>query len=424
MDFFDGESILYVLLLLSVWFIPGTRGSSGLLWAIAFVVLDGLFAHFSTLHPAIVSSLTAVALLLIHFISSEFWEDPFSYASLSRITGRWTIVAGKLLSGIGIKPEAVILDYRDYRQLRIVTRMLGANRWQEAEDYLGKLSFSERSQVIEGITDEPHKPAVFEQWLEAQPDCALATLCAAQLYLKAAWQLRGESSADTVTRDAMEDFAWYLNESRDYFTKAIALDDRYAESWVGLIAIAMGSGERRSELYDYFTRAVALSDGHYEVYVAMINALGEKWGGEPAEAIALAGEALHECKANSPLAGVVAVAHIERWLYLLLCDRTAEAADYFCQPDIVAELNRAWSILSGSQLESLDHVQALNALAFCFYVGDQYVAAQQVIEQLNGKYVVYPWQYCSEPMLSTIDPGFAIDLVVKRLQSIPAAMQA
>lgn len=409
------DTLLYLTLLMLVWIVPLVGASWGLIWASLYVLLQWCFVSQFELSDNSASIVAGLSLLGAYLISFFFWEDPFSKARITQFVFSQLRRMQALLESLGIKPEAQILDYQDYRQVNHLSRLLKANQWAAAENFLRALKFTERVSVIEGIIDDPESELAVRNWLQIDSSDLMAIFVSAQLNIKTAWDRRGSGVPKTVTREGSHDFHYLLEQARTQYIAAIELDDSYAESYLGLITIAMGTGENRDKLYRYFARAVTLSNDRYEVHLTMINALSEKWGGGPDEALDLASRVLHRSPSNSPLAGIIAVAHIEHWLYLLLCGEKLKAKDYFMQSDVIAELEQAYSRLDRSQLESIDHIQALNSLAFCFYMGDHYVPAKRIFKQLNGSYVVYPWQYCTEPGLSLLSTGYAIDLVADRL---------
>lgn len=418
------DTLLYFTLLIAIWLIPVTRSSVGMVWAALFVLLQWLFVSLLMVSPASASATVGFSLLAVHLVSSTFWQDPFSEANVLRASYSIITLIAQVAKRIGIKPEAELMDFQNYSQVNTVARYLSDERWSDTENYLKELGFAQRFQVLEGISDFPESSLFAAKWLQRNPESSMALLLSAQCKIKAAWVARGNGVAHTVSQSAQVEFLTMLESAKAELEKITELDDSYAEPYIGLITIAMGTGQDRERLYDFYAKAVWNSGGHYEAHVAMINAVAEKWGGEPDEGIRLAQHALTQCKSNSPVVGTIAVAHIERWLYLVLSKQDEKADDYFIQDDVVDELSRAYRIIEQSKLESIDHVQALNCFAFCFYMACRYDLARQIFRQLNGKYVVYPWEYCSEPVSAILDTGYAIDHVKRRLANSGAVFQA
>jgi len=113
--------------------------------------------------------------------------------------------------------------------------------------------------------------------------------------------------------------------------------------------------------------------------------------------------------------GIVAEAHIEQWLYLLMCDEDEEAESYFGQQYVQDDLIYEYEKLADTGPDSPAHVQALNHFAVCFYLANLYELATEVIAKLNGRFEDYPWAYLETPLLVHVDTAYAIDHVLKRL---------
>ncbi|MDO3386133.1 hypothetical protein QWI17_09825 [Gilvimarinus sp. SDUM040013] len=187
------------------------------------------------------------------------------------------------------------------------------------------------------------------------------------------------------------------------------------DPYVGLMVVSMGASFERERLWDYFAKALVRDKNFYAAHSQMIHALAEKWGGEPGEMFTVAYKASGNAPEGSPLAGLLAEAHIEHWLYLHMTDREDEAEIYFREPQIRQDLTDAYRKIQCLTPTSFSLVKAFNNFAMCFYLGGLNESAKEAITTLNGKFLEYPWQYLNESSLSILDSRYTLDEVQKRL---------
>lgn len=413
------DDVLYIGFLAALYFYPQRMGSVGFIWLSIFVGLNWLVTEGLDINGVIASVAIGCSLLLTFEISRRFWEEPFSQANVHQFM-RWVLEKIKyLLHLVGIKPKTQLIDYKDNEDSIEIARLMKEKKWNEAEAALRQMPDDHRYSVIESVTATESWSDVYDEWLENSSGSALAHIVSGFHYIAWAWEARGSSTADTVTNKGIQHFFHRLMRAKEHFERATQLENAFPEAYVGLITIAMGTGFERDRLGDYFVKALVLNRGHWEVHAKMVHALAEKWGGEPGEMFSLAYKASFNAPDDSALPGIVAVAHVEQWLYLAMCDLEDEHNQYFYKKDVLDDLLAAYKKMENISSYDHSHIQAMNMFAFCFYMGNQMSLAKATIKKLEGRFVNAPWYYYEKPFMALFDTGYTLDQVVSEINSAP-----
>lgn len=408
---------IYLALLVVLYFYPNKQGSVGFFWVCCFVLFQWLINEKLGVDGLISTVVTGISLLLTFEISRRLWEEPFSVANVSQGVSWLIKKLGDFLSLIGFKPKSKLLDYSDTEKVKKIKQLFSGKQWNALELYLIGMSANDRYRAIKAVVDVKGRAKEYDLWLADCPQSVMALIFSAYQLIHGAWESRGGGTADTVTNKGIELFYERLLRAKEMLEYAIELDNRYADPYIGLMTISMGTGFDRNELWDYFAKATVISKDHYEAHNSMVNALAEKWGGEEDEVFNVARKTSLTAENNSPLSGIIAIAHIEHWLYLHMCNFEAQAEKYFYQEKVFDELHKAYAKIKNCTLEIPEHIDALNIFAFCFYVSGKVNLTKEIFEKLNGNYVEYPWGYFGEPFMATFNTAYTIDFILNKLES-------
>lgn len=410
------DIIIYLAIMAILYFYTQKQDSIGFFWLVVYVIGQWLIEKVGiATTPA--SLITGISLWLTFEISRRFWEEPFSEASIAHAL--WGLFKGieKLLGWFGMRPKTSFIDLKHDPQVVQIEQYLKATDWDSAEQAIKALSGDARYQVLDEITDRKGRPKVFDLWLNAVPDSPLPYIVSGLHAIHWAWEARGSGTASTVTNEGMKLFFQRLLMARTMFQQAISLEDSYAEAYIGQIIIAMGTGIERNQLWEHFAKALTRTPNHFGAHSQMINALAEKWGGEAEESFIVAHKAFARAPAGSPLACLVAMAHLEHWLYLGMQDLDEEADKYFTLPTVRQDLEQTYERLIQVNTDSYEYVEALNIFAFCFYLAKQYALAKEAVARLDGRFLEYPWHYSHESLMSHINTGYGVDLILRKLET-------
>jgi len=240
---------IYLAVLAGLYFYLNWRETSGFMWVCAYVLVlipcENLLADYFV-HAIFV---TAATIGIVFECLKHFERDPFSEISFHKFARRVLNGIKLVLRILDIKPRTSTIDYQQADDAQQAIDLIRNQRWMELESYLQKMEVNDRHRVIESMVTESERPNALDQWLEAYPQSALAHISSGLHYIDWAWDARGGGLGSTVSDSDYELFYERLFAAKQHLEYSIELDDQFAEAYVGLMTIAMGSGIDRSEIW-------------------------------------------------------------------------------------------------------------------------------------------------------------------------------
>ena len=398
-----------------LYFYLNWRESSGFLWICVYVLVLIPFEDYKPFNFIYAIFGTGAAIGITYEVLNYFGKDPFSEVSFHNLFQKALKLIGRVLKIVGVKPKVSIIDFQETEDAKKTIEYLRNSKWLELEAYLKHMESNDRNRVIESVIEVDGRPKALDKWLGERPHSAMAHIVSGLHYIHWAWEARGGGLGSTVSDKGIGLFFERLFMAKEQLERAIELENKYADPYVGLMTIAMGTGIEREAIWSYFAKALVHCENHYSAHSSMINAVAEKWGGEEGEMFVVAHQAASKAKEGSHLAGIIAEAHIEQWLYLLMCEEDEQAAIYFREQSVRDDLRNAYEKIRKTGLETAEHIQAFNNYAFCFYMADLNSLAKEVIVKLDGNYVEHPWDYLGSPFMANFDTAYAIDHAIEQL---------
>ena len=176
----------------------------------------------------------------------------------------------------------------------------------------------------------------------------------------------------------------------------------------------------QSELFRLFSILKTKAPNHLIGHSHMLYALTEKWGGSDEDMFSFARNTIHQMTPGSSLGALIAQAHIEKWSDMDDEDDNL-AYSYISNSAVQDELLQAFN-------QSINHkdyrYSTINPLpaslfAMAFYLGGNYKIARINCAKLTKGFPEYPWYYLNESEKDTLNAGYVLDRVVKRLTNSP-----
>lgn len=195
-----------------------------------------------------------VGLVMLLELTRYFWDDPFSLLSIYKYFLYLYREMKKLLKAIGIGPQTTFIDLSYSDDVIRLAKYLELKAWNEADHFLKELSADERYRVVDALTDKKGRASVYDEWIQQCPHSVLAHIVSGNQYIHWAWEARGDGTADTVSNMGIQNFYQRLNEAHESFHRAVELENKYSDSYIGLMTVAMGTGFEREKLWDYFLK--------------------------------------------------------------------------------------------------------------------------------------------------------------------------
>jgi hypothetical protein len=213
-----------------------------------------------------------------------------------------------------------------------------------------------------------------------------------------AWDARTGALAEYVSQDQFQVFWERLAIAEDSLQGVVRREPHNATAWYELVIVARGLELGTDEARRRFDEVVARHPEHIRAHQQMLQQLCLKWGGSHEAMHAFARNAMLGAPEGSPLGHLVAIAHLEHWLYLT---RDKPANRYLRSRDVLASLHEAAnrSVRHPGYRRQRDWPSFHNIFAMAFALaGDRHAAAEQ-FDIIGDLVTEWPWEYLDR------DPG-------------------
>lgn len=301
-------------------------------------------------------------------------------------------------------------------QARRLRSALVAGDWMSVHAALDKVrDWDERAFLIDAITEtvSPAMERTLGAWVQAKPDDGLPLVARGRWRIYAAWAARGGGGASSVTDEGWKVFFQQLQLAEKDFEAASELAPSDPTPHAYRVITARGLQLDDQEERARFDEARTRDPTNRVAHLMMMVALCQKWGGSHAAMFAFAREASAGAKEGSLLHGLVASAHIERWLWATSFADKAEddpewygkAAGYFKDGEVKRELQAAWSRSLGSAAFKATSPSnyTRNTFAWCFVQMEDWDRAKKELEALGGKITELPWRFSARDPLAAVN---------------------
>jgi hypothetical protein len=281
---------------------------------------------------------------------------------------------------------------------------LAAGRWQELHDFLVATHDPENrffyvnqlSRVI------GNRPEWVDEWRAARPGSALPTLFSGALYVRSAWEARGDRRGKYVTRDAALSFHQRLILADRDLAAAAELDPRDPTPHAESIWVALGLSLGQPELHRRFTEVNRRHPWHCGAYRAVSQGAGPKWGGSFDTLFKLAQQVLDQAPEGHSVHAFVPTVHFERRVHFGV-QKDATAADrdsYFRSPSVREQINQAARKSVGSPAYQPGHqaISDRNMFSMAFWLLGDYRAQLEQMKLTGPVISSVPWNYMSDPV--------------------------
>ena len=269
--------------------------------------------------------------------------------------------------------------------------------WQTIRDELSEATdWDERELLVSVLTETPGAARWTGDWLEAEPDSALALTADGARQVYEAWEVRGGA----MTSDHFDEFHRMLAAAEDRLRAATAADDRDPTPWVFLVMAGRGLEVDLDETEARFGEVTARHPRHRSAHNQMLQALTAKWGGSHDLMFNFARDAAGKSPEGNGMHALVAEAHIERNLAFRLSEPPDREGfeQYWRRPKVAEEIDAAAnrSVLSSKFRSYARAAFDRNLFAYCFWMGDNFGPAARLFEQLGDTNSDYPWYYLGD----------------------------
>lgn len=325
-----------------------------------------------------------------------------------------------LLSALGLKPAATVVDDAAERYAARLTQRLERRAYAEAEQLLANTSDENREHLIYGFACGPQSVPLAAQWAAECAASARAQLLLGASLIVSGWKIRGGAYAEDVEEAAWQPFLESLKSAEEPLETAARLDPSSADALAWLIHAEVGGSGDRARIGQLFADATTRVPLHWPAHYKYFMALTEKWGGSHREMFRFADETSKRAPRGSMLHSLIAAAYNEFYLAqgkeALKRIRTKEHA-----AKVTAALH-AWLDASPDALsDKLERVgggfgtHGLNEFAVACYLCGAWPEARAVVDALRDEIEITPWQWIATGVRERLNPAFVHDRVKREL---------
>lgn len=274
------------------------------------------------------------------------------------------------------------------------------------------------SLLISALRQFSGNPRFIDEYVKKYPNSVHANIISGSNKIHWAWEARTGNYAEEVADKQWKHFFDRLEQAQNLLNRAVYIDSSNAEAYSYLIKTAMGMGAAQSELFTLFSVLKMKSPNHLIGHSHMLYALTEKWGGSDEDMFSFARNTFTQATPGSSLGALIAQAHIEKWSDIE--DEDDElACTYISSSDVKEELLQAFN-------QSINHKNyQYNVLtpmfagifAMAFYLSGNYKMARINCAKLTKGLSEYPWYYLNETEKDTLNAGYVLDRVIKKIRN-------
>lgn len=274
--------------------------------------------------------------------------------------------------------------------IRATYQAAAAGQWQHLESFLaGRNDSWLVSSILTGDASDVRIETIQEWATQAPSARALSML--GWMQIRAAWAIRGNGLADTVSSQSFTSFKDGLQHAEGTLQQAVGLDPDLADPWVPLMTTSRGLQMGQKELQRRFDECQRNELFRPDACVQMLQGLCAKWGGSHEKMFEFARLIESSAAPDSPARESLPRAHYE---YAAYTDGL-QSADHYKTPEIAAEIEAAAErYLAATPPNPLAaHLGPLNAYVLALHPHDKRSAklVSECIARINGRPTSSPW---------------------------------
>lgn len=230
----------------------------------------------------------------------------------------------------------------------------------------------------------------FDAWIATNPDQQLLQLLLGFRKVRWAWEARGHGNASTVSDDSSAKMGQLGAEAAEAFARASAVDPRDPTPWIGRI-----DAERLIQADDVTTRARAhfaeamrRDPENGDAIRMWLSVLAPYWWGKNGEGLVEARAVAAGAPPGSVRPTAIFEAHHNEWHKKRHWGSPEEAAAYFQNPAVIAELRAAHAGSLGSPAfrPGFNAYALYNDAAFCLFLAGQKDLVQYELARIGERY--------------------------------------
>lgn len=285
-----------------------------------------------------------------------------------------------------------VMEYDLFNKQSDLDEIIVSQNWHALFDLYQSCSESDRHFLLVHIY-QYHDSPVFQQLAQLHPQNYIAHLLLGASLAGRALHLRSGCLASDIEGETWDEIFMVSEKATNALLRALEVNAYDPQVYFPLIQVQTIVSAERDVMTSYLDAAMALTQKHYPLYVSVLNFLTKKWGGSYEEMFSFAKYQSQIERADPCLHGLIALAHIERWLGFSFDEEYDSQQDYFEDDLVQQELRLSYGKLQQNAQQNGFYRTAVNHFAFAFYISGQNDLLKDALLFLDGHYFTRPWCY-------------------------------
>lgn len=194
---------------------------------------------------------------------------------------------------------------------------------------------------------------------------------------------------------AIGHMVYYAQSAYELYVKALPDSDRDVLVYSHLIDNLLFLNEDSETCMRYYRHALHWDKHNFQLHQAIINLLGKKGFTGRHQAFALAEKITANAAAGDPNLHLIALAHIQEWLFLGTQKPDSLQRNYFKRTSVAIAVKQAYLLFTKQRAQQGNNLQASQSFMFCFYMSGDLVNLKQELA-FNKNHINFtsaPWCY-------------------------------
>ena len=296
-------------------------------------------------------------------------------------------------------------DAKDDASVQAIRAELRGMRFEAATGHMREIRDADTMDwILAGLSEWSGRPKCLDAWVEQNARCGEAYLVRGAHGVQWAWAAR--AGGDPGGSTGANSFQERLQMAESDLQKAARLLPKNAAPYIQLILCSIGKSDPPAKVNQYFQAAKTRAPNSWNAHLFAQTYLCQKWMGTHEKMFSFSKKTMLGSRRGSGLGAVVAVAHVERYLYLLAFERDEAAAEnYWKRASVRDDLMAAYrhSLGAPNYRETAVTPWQRNHFAFALSSAGMTVQAGPLFESLGKTHTEFPWTYFGDPTFVFVD---------------------
>jgi len=253
---------------------------------------------------------------------------------------------------------------------------------------------SQRQELLENI-EKTGEYLGFVNYLQDHPEHYLSHFFIAVMHSYSAREALHLSKQSVQNYQQIGHMIYYAQSAYELYLKTLPDSDKDVLVYSHLIDNLLFLHEDNETCMRYYQHALYWDKHNFQLHQAIINLLGQKGFNGRKQAFALAEKITANAAAGDPNLHLLALAHIQEWLFLGTQNPKSLQKNYFKRTAVAIAIKHAYLLFIKQRNQHSNNRQASQSFMFCFYMSGDLVNLRRELA-FNKNHINFanaPWHY-------------------------------